>query len=292
LWFYISIALVRPLARLILRKPFWPAMKELVPKRYRKGIILLLILLMIIIIGSAGFSIIEGVSVAAGFHMTMATVFTVGYYGDLTVKTEAGKFFSDFIMVVGVGVGLYSLTQLIETALSGRLREMFRMTDYDDIVAKMSDHVIVCGYGRVGRAAVESLRRQDIEVVVLDPLKLPMKDLDPAVPRIVGDSTKEEDLARAGISRAKVVLVTFGKDADAILTVVTVKYLSPSLMTVVRAENRENIDKMFKVGADSVISPELEGGRSMSNVACISYGKGNIECVTAQAQPPAARKGK
>jgi len=267
-------------------------MKELVPKRYHRVTILLLILLMIIVIGTTGFSIIEDVSAATGFHMAMATVFTVGFYGDVTVQTEAGRFFADFIMVMGVGVGLYSITQLIDTALSGRLREMFRMMDYEGIVAKMKDHVIVCGFGRVGKAAVDSLRRQGIEVVVLDRLELPMKDLDPAIPRIVGDSTKEEDLARAGISKAKVVLVTYGKDADAILTVVTIKYLSPSLNTVVRAENQENIDKMYKVGADSVISPELEGGKSMSNVACVSYGKGNIECATAPAQPPAAGKAK
>ena len=125
---------------------------------------------MIIVIGTTGFSVIEGVSVATGFHMTMATIFTVGFYGDLTIKTEVGRFFSDFIMVVGIGVGLYSLTQLIETALSGRLRELFKMVDHEGIIAKMSGHVIVCGFGRVGRAAVESLRRQGIEVVVLDRL--------------------------------------------------------------------------------------------------------------------------
>ncbi len=292
MWFYISVAHIRPRARLISPDPFVPAMKELMPRRYHRVTILLLILFMVVVVGTAGFTIIEGVSMATGFHMTIATIFTVGYYEGVTIHTEAGRYFADFIMVVGSGVGLYSLTQLIETALSGRLREMFKMVDYEGQVAKMSGHVIVCGYGRVGRAAVDSLRRQGIEVVVLDLQEAPMQDLDPAIPRIVGDSTKEEDLARAGISKAKVVLVTYGKDADAILTVVTVKYMSPSLMTVVRAGNQENIDKMYKVGADSVISPELEGGKSMSNVACVSYGKGYIECATTPAQPPAARKAK
>jgi voltage-gated potassium channel len=267
-------------------------MKELLPRRYRRVVILLLILVMLVVVGTVGFCLIEKVSPVVAFHMTIATIFTVGFYGDMAVGTEAGRFFTDMLMIVGVGLGLYSLTQLMDTALSGRLREMFRMIDYDGIVGKMRDHVIVCGFGRVGRAAVDSLRRQGIEVVVLDPQETALKDLDPAIPRIVGDSTKEEDLARAGISKAKVVLVTFGRDADAILTVVTVKYLSPSLPTVVRAENQENIDKMYKVGADSVISPELEGGKSMSNVACVSFGKGNIECATAPAKPPAARPAK
>ncbi len=264
-------------------------MKELVPKRYGRLVALLLLLLVVIFIGTAGFTIIEGVSPATGFHMTMATIFTVGFYGDMVVRTEAGRFFADFIMVVGIGVGLYSLTQVIDTALSGRLREMLRMTDYEGIIGEMKDHVIVCGYGRVGHAAVDSLRGQKIPVVVVDRLESPLKLLDPKIPRILGDSTKEEDLARAGISRAKAVMVTYGKDADAILTVVTIKYLSPRLLTIVRAENEENIDKMYKVGADSVISPELEGGKSMSNVACISFGKGNIQCAAAQPAPPPPR---
>jgi voltage-gated potassium channel len=264
-------------------------MLELVPRRYERVVVLLVLLVMVILIGTIGFTLIEGVSPASGFHMTMSTVFTVGFYGDMTVRTEAGRFFADFIMVVGIGLGLYSFTQVIETALSGRLREMFRMMDYEGMVGKMKDHVIVCGFGRVGRAAVDSLRAQKIDVVVLDRQEAAFRELDPSVPRIVGDSTKEEDLARAGISKAKVVLVTYGKDADAILTVVTVKYLSPSLMTIVRAENQENIDKMYKVGADSVISPELEGGKSMSNVACVHFGKGNIECGAAPAKPPAPK---
>ena len=267
-------------------------MKELVPKRYERVIILLLVLLMVIIIGTVGFSVIEGVPLATGFHMTIATVFAVGFYNDVTVSTEAGRWFSDFLMVVGIGVGLYCLTQIIEIALSGRLREMLKMTDYEGIVAKMNGHFIVCGYGQVGRAAVDSLRQQGVEVVVLELREEALKDLDPAIPRIVGDSTKEEDLARAGISKAKVVLVTYGKDADAILTVVTIKYLSPSLLTIVRAENQQNIDKMYKVGADNVISPELEGGKSMSNVACTTSGRGTIGSGAQAAQPQAARPAK
>ena len=265
-------------------------MKDPVPKRYQRLTILLLLLVMVIVIGTAGFSIIEHVPVTTGFHMTISTIFTVGFYGDMTVKTEAGRFFTDFIMVLGIGIGLYSLTQIIEILLSGRLREMFKMVDYSGVIEKLRDHVIVCGYGRVGKAAVESLRKQAIAVVVLDHNEQSLQGLDGGIPRVVGDSTQDEDLTRAGIGRAKVVLVTYGNDADVILTVVTVKYIAPSLMTIVRAERQENIDKMYKVGADSVISPELEGGKSMSNVACVSFGKGNIECAPAAAPAPQSKR--
>jgi voltage-gated potassium channel len=231
--------------------------------------------------------VLESLPADAAFHLTIGTITTAGGT-DVVLKTDAGKYFSDFLMVFGIGVGFYSFSQIIELVVSGRLREMFNMVDYEGMVAKVKDHVIVCGFGRVGRAAVESLRGQGIEVVVLDRNESSLKELDRSVPRIIGDSTKEEDLARAGIARAKVVLVTYGRDPDAIMTVVTVKYLKPSLTTVVRAENQENIDKMYKVGADSVISPELEGGKSMSNVACVTFGKGTVECATAPVPPSAA----
>ena len=260
-------------------------MKDLFHGRYRRIIILFSFLIMTVVIGTVGFSVIENVSITTGFHMTIVTIFTVGFYGDMTIKTEAGRFFCDFIAVVGIGIGLYCLTQIMETVLSGRLREMFKMVDYESMIAKMKDHAIVCGFGQVGKAAVESLRQQGMGVVVLDKTELAMKELDASVARIIGDSTREEDLARAGIGHAKVVLVTFGKDADAILTTITIKYIKPSLMTIVRAENQENIDKMYKVGADAVVSPELEGGKSMSSAAFTSLGKGPTADAASPAKP-------
>ena len=259
-------------------------MKLQFPRRYLKLITLVSLFIGVIIVGTLGFMVLESLPADAAFHLTIGTITTAGGT-DVVLKTEAGKYFADFLMIFGIGVGFYSFSQIIELVVSGKLREMFKMVDYEGIVARVKDHVIICGYGRVGKAAVESLRRQGIDVVVLDRNEESLKELDRSVPRVIGDSTKEEDLARAGISRARVVLVTFGEDADAIMTVVTVKYLKPSLMTVVRAENQENIDKMYKVGADSVISPELEGGKSMSNVACVSFGKGTIQCDTAPVPP-------
>jgi voltage-gated potassium channel len=264
-------------------------MKLQFPRKYLKLMTLISMFIGVIIGGTLGFMILENLRVDEAFHLTIGTITTAGGT-DVTLRTAGGKYFSDFLMIFGIGVGFYSFSQIIDLVVSGKLREMFKMVDYEGMVAKVKDHVIVCGFGRVGQAAVESLRRQGIEVVVLDRKEEMLKDLDKSVPRIIGDSTKDEDLVRAGIGRARVVLVTYGQDADAIMTVVTVKYMKPSLLTVVRAENQENIDKMYKVGADSVISPELEGGKSMSNVACVSFGKGTIECATAPVPPsPQAR---
>lgn len=257
-------------------------------RRHFKAIVLLSLFLMVVAIGTAGFMAIEGLPFDKAFHLTIATITTVGY-GDVVPTTAGGRYFSDFIMLFGIGVVFYSFTQLIEAVISGRLREAFKMVDYGPLIENMNEHTVVCGYGRVGKAAVEVLLAEKVGVVVVDKEEPALADLPKQVPRIVGDCTREDVLAKAGIQKAKVALVTFGRDADSILTVVTLKYLKPGINVIVRVAQHENIDKMYKVGADTVVSPELEGGKSMSSVACVSYGKGpRMECVP-PTMPPAQR---
>jgi voltage-gated potassium channel len=258
--------------------------------RHSKLFTLLSLFIAVVVCGTLGFMVIEGLSFDKAFHLTIATVTTVGY-GDVAPASTAGRFFSDFMMLFGIGVVFYSLTQLMETVISGRLRELLKMVDYAPIIEKMTDHTVVCGYGRVGKAAVKSLCSEMVDVVVVDKDEAAFADLPKAIVRIVGDCTHDEVLSQAGIQRAKVVLVTFGNDADSILTVVSLKYLKPGINTIVRVAQHQNIDKMYKVGADTVVSPELEGGKSMSSIACVSYGKGpRMEC--APPTTPSAAKGK
>ena len=264
--------------------------------RRSKSLTLLALMVIVVATGTVGFMAIEGLPFDKAFHLTIATITTVGY-GDVAPATTAGRYFSDFMMLFGIGVVLYALTQFMETVISGRLRELLRMVDYAPIIGKMNDHTVVCGYGRVGRAAVASLRSENVDVVVLDRNEDVLAELPKEIPRIVGDCTIDDVLMKAGVQRAKVALVTFGSDADSILTVVSLKYLKPGINTIVRVARHENIDKMYRVGADTVVSPELEGGKSMSSVACVSYGRGpRMECAPptspsgAAAGPAATRK--
>jgi len=255
--------------------------------RHSRLFTLLSLFLTVVVTGTLGFMAIEGLTFDKAFHLTIATVTTVGY-GDVVPTTTAGRYFSDFVMLFGIGVVFYSLTQFMETVISGRLRELLKMVDYAPIIEKMTDHTVVCGCGRVGRAAVMSLLSEKVDIVVLDRQETALADLPKGIPRIIGDCTRDDVLVQAGIARAKVALVTFGNDADSILTVVSLKYLKPGINAIVRVAQHENIDKMYKVGADTVVSPELEGGKSMSSVACVSYGKGpRMECAPPTVRPAA-----
>jgi len=232
-------------------------------KKYLKIITFGLLFVSILIIGVAGFILIERLSFLESLHLTISTITTVGY-GDIVPETTTGKIFADFIMVFGIGIGFYCLMEIFGYVLTGRLKEVFKLVDYVEIIEKMDKHVIVCGYGRVGRATVKELLSKKVDVVVLDNSEENLKGLPKNVPRILGNATKEEDLRRAGLGKAKCVIITFGRDSDIVLAVITVKYFKPSLITIVRSNSEENIEKMYKVGADNVISPEIEGGKSMA----------------------------
>lgn len=85
--------------------------------------IALIILLTIFIIGTIGFHFIEGWSLVDSFYTTIATLSTVGY-GDFAPETTAGKFFTVFVIIFGVGMMFYTLALLAETFIEGRLRNL------------------------------------------------------------------------------------------------------------------------------------------------------------------------
>jgi voltage-gated potassium channel len=185
-------------------------------------------LLILIMVGTVGFVVIERLPAAEALHLTISTITTVGY-GTPAIQTDAGRMWSN---------------------------------------GKMENHVILCGYGRVGQAVVDSLHETGEPVVVIcrsgDPHESDLDRLPEKVPRIVGDATEERVLKEAGIAKARAVLIAFGHDSDTLLTTITAKSLNPKVRVIARAIHQENARKLEQIGADEVVVPELEGGRRMA----------------------------
>jgi len=236
---------------------------------FRRAYMLFGAVIAFFIIGMVGFMILEPVQIGhdplKAFHLVIQTITTTGY-GDLAPLTPGGRLLSDMLMIFGVTIAAFGGASLVEFVVSGRLRETMRVTNYARMIADMKEHVVVCGYGRVGSEATQELVKNDIPVVVLDHSKEALDELDIKVPRIVGDASKDEDLIKAGIKQAVAIIATTGSDADNLMTLVTAKYIKPTIIAITRSNVEEDNDKFLKVGADMVISPEQEGGRSMAKM--------------------------
>lgn len=122
-------------------------------------------LLIVTVFGTIGYLML-GFTLIEALYQTVTTVATVGFR-EVRPLTTAGELFTITLIVLGVGTCLYNLTVLLEALTEGDLRDYLERRHMDKRIAAKSGHVIVCGYGRVGRAAVEQLRATGERMVIV-----------------------------------------------------------------------------------------------------------------------------
>jgi voltage-gated potassium channel len=217
--------------------------------------------LLLVLFGTCGYMWIEGWDFTQSLYFTIITVTTVGYsdYG----LSEHGLRFTTILIVSGIGVVTYSVGQLAPIVLNQRLVREWKMNRQ---IKKLTDHFIVCGLGRVGRAVCHSLDQQGISFVAVDPDEAAV---DQAVAKgcvvITGDAAADETLIQAGVKNARGVTCVTGSDTDNIVITLSARQLNSDLFIISRAEDPTTIHKMYRAGASRVISPILAGGSGIAN---------------------------
>ena len=133
-------------------------------KTLRRGLI---ILGSIIATGTIGYMLIEGWSSIDAIYMTMITISTVGY-GEVNPLSHSGRIFSILLIAGGVGGGFFVLTGFIQYIIEGRLGLTRRRRQMRAKIAKLKDHFILCGYGRVGEEIASTFKDEGIPFVTID----------------------------------------------------------------------------------------------------------------------------
>jgi CPA2 family monovalent cation:H+ antiporter-2 len=138
---------------------------------------------------------------------------------------------------------------------------MLASVDWEAAYGEMQDHVIICGYGRVGEALAETLIRRQLQFVVIDMNPAVVQDLQSrGVPALYGDGTAEPVLHRAGVEQARIIAVTVPNTIVALRTSRIAKELNPNLEIVVRAGRAMEMQGLRVAGASDVVQPEFEAG--------------------------------
>lgn len=159
----------------------------------------LTILLTIFIIGTVGFHFIEGWSFVDSFYVCIATLSTVGY-GDFAPETTAGKFFTIFIIIFGVGTMFYSLVLMAETFIEARVRNLLGRGKLEKTIEKMNNHYIICGGGRIGFLICRELMAGKMPCVLIDNNpEVIQKAQDEGFIYCKGDATQDKILIEAGL---------------------------------------------------------------------------------------------
>ena len=134
------------------------------------------------------------------------------------------------------------------------------------MIEKLENHIIVCGYGRVGRQVVAELKQNKEKFVVVETKQeiFNLNDVRGGIIPVYGDATKDEILIEAGVKKAKAVVTTLPNDADNLYVVLSARELNPSLKIISRASRFSSLSKMRVAGASNVIMPDTLGGAHMA----------------------------
>jgi|GEM_PF-12165 len=230
--------------------------------------------------GTIGYMVLEGYTFLEGAYMTAITMSTVGY-GEVKPLTHTGWIFSIVLILMGfVGVaftGQVLVVGAFEGIWSGRM-EAKRLQKQ---LAQLKEHFIVCGFGRVGTGAVQSLLEANAPFVIIDNTPQMQEQMrEKGYPWINGDATSEEVLLQAGIKRAKGLLALLNSDPDNLFLVLTARELNPTLYIVSRANELSSEKKILRAGADEVITPFISAGQNIAHAVMVGSGA-DVELPTA-----------
>ena len=210
--------------------------------------------------GTIGYLLL-GFSPMNAVYQTVTTISTVGF-GEIEPMSTRERLFTIVLILGGVGTALYILSGLVEAVVDGELGELLGRRRVERRIAHWSGHVIICGYGRVGRAIAGLVATGGSDVVVIDRDADRLADLHVAT--LQGDATDEELLREAGIGRARVLVAALTTDADNLFLTVTARALRPDLFIVARVRQDASESKLSSAGADRVVNPQRIGGQRMA----------------------------
>ena len=224
------------------------------------------------IAGAAGYRLVEGVPWWDAFYMTVITITTVGF-GHVFPLSPAGQALTVVLLGTGIGVFLFLASEVGRSIMEGELRRYLGHVRRVRMIERMSGHDVVCGYGRMGRAAVDALRRAGRPVVVIETRSELTEDLaEGGCPVVTGNATQEAALRAANVERASGLVCCLADDANNLYAVLTARSLNPDLVIVARAAGAGAEQRILQAGADEAVNPYRLGGARLAHLLFDSAG--------------------
>lgn len=217
---------------------------------------------------AAGWSIIDSV------YMVVITIFGVGYGEVQPIDSPALKVFTALIIVAGCSSGIYVVGGFVQMVAEGEFYRALGARRMSKGIAQASNHVIICGFGRVGRNLASELKSLDQPFVCIDPNPDRIAEAEELGYLVVtGNAGEEETLVKAGISRASFVATVLPDDAVNVFITLTARELSQEIQIIARGESESTQRKLVRSGANHVVMPEAIGAARIANM---------ISCPTAE----------
>lgn len=226
----------------------------------RRFLIALLVPAVLIVVGTFGYVAIEGWSVFDGLYMTVMTITTVGFT-EVHEMSPAGRSFTLMLMLGGIFTLFYAAGAVIQAVVSGQLQNAFGRQRMERNLAGLHDHMIVCGFGRMGRLVCQHFSEQHIPFVVVECNADVVDGMQIKHGlTVLGDATSDETLRKAGVERARALVTLVASDSDNLYITMSTRLINETIFIVARAEDERAEQKLLRAGASKVVSPYIIGG--------------------------------
>ena len=224
-------------------------------------------LVLLAVIGTIGYATIEHFAVFSALYMTVITLSTVGY-SEVHPLDTAGRTFTIVLIIAGFATLVYAAATMTNLFTSGEALDHLKITRGRRMRQQLDDHVIVVGFGRVGQAAAHAIKEMGIRCLVMDKDSSREAIISAAGHvAMIGDATNEQDLAEAGVSRARSLVAAAELDEINLIVTLTARAMVPQLRIVSRVNEPTWRERMLRAGADVAESPYITYGLSLASAA-------------------------
>ncbi len=215
--------------------------------------------------GILGYMLIEHWGFLDSLYMTVITIASVGYMEVYPLTTQ-GRIFTIFLIIFGIGVLMFGISTFTAFLVEGELNELLRRRKMEKQIAKLKDHYIICGTGRIGKHIIYEMKNTKRPHVAIEKDEEACKELlEKGILHIKGDATSYEVLKSANVEHAKGLFCALPNDADNLLLILSAREINSGMRIISKANERESEHKMRKAGADGVVSPLFIGGLRMAS---------------------------
>ena len=222
--------------------------------------------LFILCFGTVGYISIQGLNLTDALYMSMITISTVGF-GEVVPLTQTGKLFTIVLILLSIGSFGYLIAVITDYLSNSRLMEDLQERKAIKKIAKLEGHIVICGFGRNGRQALQKLNNYNQTCVVVERnpnLKEEIENLGHIA--VIGDATQDSILDNCNLVQAKSIIAALASDVDNLFVVLSARQFGKNLRIISRASADSSVKKLKIAGADNVILPEHIGGDYMASL--------------------------
>lgn len=226
----------------------------------------LFLLFLLLAIGTVGYRFIEHWGWLDSLYMTIITVTTVGY-GEIAPLSTPGKYFTMGLILYSVIMVAYIVGSFTKLLVESEIFFFFGRKKLEKHIKNLKDHVIICGYGRIGSFICLELKQAGTPFVIVENNPETIAEIENlGYLYVLGDATHDDTLLQAGIRRAKALVTVVETDADNLFITLTARGLNPNLFILSRASDEKTERKLLLAGSTKVVSPYKMGAQRMVNI--------------------------